>query len=85
MFDLTAGFNQIRVRPEDRKKTAFQWKGKVYHFVGAPFGFKNIPQDFQQIMDWIFRDLPFVQIYIDDIIISSSSFVEHVSHTKHCA
>ena len=82
VFDLTAGFNQMRVRPEDRKKTAFQWKGKVYHFVGAPFGFKNIPQDFQQIMDWIFRDLPFVQIYIDDIIISSSSFVEHISHTK---
>jgi len=35
-FDLKSGFNQIKVRPADRKKTAFLWKGKVYHFVGAP-------------------------------------------------
>ena len=82
VLDLTSGFNQMIVRSQDRKKTAFQWKGKIYQYVGAPFGFKNIPQDFQQIMDWIFRELPYVQIYIDDIIIASDSYEEHIVHTK---
>jgi transposase InsO family protein len=82
ILDLKSGFNQIRLRETDRKKTAFQWRGKVYHFVGAPFGFKNIPQDFQQIMDRIFQDMTFVLIYIDDIIIASDSLEEHTRHVK---
>ena len=82
VLDLKSGFNQIMVRPKDRKKTGFQWKGKVYHYVGAPFGFKNIPQDFQQIMDRIFHDMPFIMIYIDDLIISSDTHEEHIRHVK---
>ena len=82
VLDLKSGFNQILVRKQDRKKTAFQWKGKVYHYVGAPFGFKNISQDFQQIMDRIFSDMPFVLIYIDDLIIASESHEEHAQHVQ---
>jgi len=44
VIDLKAGFNQICVHAMHRKKTAFSWNKRVYQFVGAPFGFKNIPQ-----------------------------------------
>jgi hypothetical protein len=80
ILDLKSGFNQLLVRKKDRKKTAFLWKGRTYHYVGAPFGFKNIPQDFQQIMDVIFEDMPFVLIYIDDLIIASDDLEEHAQH-----
>ena len=80
ILDLKSGFNQMLVRKKDRKKTAFMWKGRVYHYVGAPFGFKNIPQDFQQIMDVIFADMPFVLVYIDDLIIASDSYEQHRIH-----
>jgi hypothetical protein len=43
IIDLKSGFNQIKVAKEHRKKTAFTWKQRVRHFIGAPFGFKNIP------------------------------------------
>jgi len=82
VIDLKSGFNQIRVNPEDRKKTAFTWNKRVYQFVGAPFGFKNIPQDFQRIMDNIFENFDFVTVYLDDIIIGSSSYADHVRHVK---
>ena len=82
IIDLKAGFNQIRVFSEHRKKTAFTWNKRIYQFVGAPFGFKNIPQDFQRIMNSIFADMDFVTIYLDDIVIGSSSYADHVRHVK---
>ena len=48
VYDLKSGFNQMLVNQSDRKKTAFKWNNRVYHFVGAPFEFKNIPQDFRK-------------------------------------
>jgi hypothetical protein len=82
IIDLKSGFNQIKVAKEHRKKTAFTWKQRVRHFIGAPFGFKNIPQDFQRIMDRIFSDFDFVIPYIDDLIISSNSYEEHMRHVR---
>jgi hypothetical protein len=72
-IDLKQGFNQFRVHPEDQVKTTFTWKNQQYHFVGAPFGFKNVPSSFQMVISQIFRDLSYVQPYIDDIIIYSNT------------
>lgn len=43
-------------------------------------GFKHLPAMFQKVLATLFRDLPYVLVYIDDIIILSSSFHEHVRH-----
>jgi len=82
LFDLDAGFNRMKILYADRKKTAFTWNGITYQFIGSPFGFKNVPQDFQRIMDRIVQDLQCVLVYIDDIIVSSKTFREHVEHVK---
>jgi transposase InsO family protein len=79
-IDLKQGFNQLLVKEEDRVKTAFTWKNQQYKFVGAPFGFKNIPSSFQMIISSYFADLPFVRVYVDDIIIFSQSLTLHVEH-----
>lgn len=82
IVDLKSGFNQIMVAEKDRKKTAFTWKQRVYSFNGAPFGAKNIPQDFQRIMDRVFYDLDYVIPYIDDIIVFSHSYEQHLKHVE---
>ena len=82
IIDLKSGFNQIKVAEKDRKKTAFTWKQRVYSFNGAPFGAKNIPQDFQRIMDRVFVDLDYVIPYIDDIIVLSNSYEDHLKHVE---
>jgi len=80
VIDLHSGFNQIVVFKLHRKKTAFTWNKRICQFVGAPFGFKNIPQDFQRIMELVFNDMDFVTPYLDDLILSSSSYADHVRH-----
>ena len=68
-LDLRKGYYQIMLREEDRKKTAFAFKGKLYHFKRMPFGLTSAPQTFQRLMKKILGDLPFVVCYLDDVLI----------------
>ena len=47
-----------------------------------PFGLKNAAQTFQRLMGNVFRDLPFAYIYLDDILVASSSREEHIIHLR---
>ena len=48
----------------------------------VPFGLKNAPPFFQRLIDQVLAGLPFATCYIDDIIIWSSSFAEHLEHLE---
>lgn len=79
-LDLASGFHQIEVHPEDIPKTAFSVDHGLYEFVRMPFGLKNAPATFQRVMDHVLRDLigKCCLVYMDDIIIFSSSLQEHL-------
>ena len=47
-----------------------------------PFGLKNSAQAFQRLMDSIFGSLPFVFVYLDDLLIASRSHREHEDHLR---
>jgi predicted aspartyl protease len=79
-LDLLSGFHQIAMEPGDKEKTAFITKKGLYQFTRMPFGLKNAPATFQRIMEAILVGLPFVKCFIDDIIIYSCSFKEHMRH-----
>ena len=68
--------------PEDAKKTAVITPFGLFEFTRMPFGLCNAPQTFQRYMDSIFRDLPFVFVYIDDILIASKNLDEHKIHLE---
>ena len=46
------------------------------------FGFVNAPSTFQRAMNYIFRNLEFVIVYIDDILILSKTEEEHMEHIR---
>ena len=47
-----------------------------------PFCLKNAPADFSRLMHIILGELSFVDIYLDDITIHSSTFSEHLKHIE---
>ena len=47
-----------------------------------PFGLRNAAQSFQRFMDSLFRDLTFVFVYIDDILVASKDEAEHRRHLE---
>ena len=40
----------------------------------------NAPSTFQRMMDYVFRDIPFVRVYLDDVVVFSDSMSSHVEH-----
>ena len=48
-----------------------------------PFGLTNAPSTFQRIMYMIFDDMRhFTKVYIDDIVVHSKSWAEHLENVK---
>ena len=81
-LDANTGFWQIEVAPEDRDKTTFSCHVGMYRFTRMPFGLLNAPATFQRAMDIILSEVRWesVIVYLDDVIIFSRSFEEHVRH-----
>ena len=46
------------------------------------FGLRNASQTFQRYINSALGDLDFIYLYIDDILVASSSFEEHYSHLR---
>lgn len=83
-LDLANGFYQIEMNEEDIHKTAFTTDLGHYEFLRMPFGLKNAPATFQRVMNNILRGLQdeICFVYLDDIIIFSTSLQEHIEKLK---
>ena len=46
------------------------------------FGLTNAPRTFQRAMDTILHGLPFVKVYLDDILVFSEDLQQHCQHLK---
>ena len=87
-LDLASGYWQVQVHSNSIEKTAFITHQGLYEFQVMPFGLKNAPAVFQRLMQQVLRGLnpeegpPFVSVYIDDILIFSRTFEDHMSHLR---
>lgn len=56
-----------------------------FRYTRMPFGIMNAPAAFQRMMDVVLRDIAwrFCMVYIDDVIIYSASWSDHVDHISH--
>ena len=80
-LDVMRGYWQVPVRREDRPKTAFATALGLYQFRVMPFGLQGAPATFQCMMDSLLRGLDsYAAAYLDDVIIHSESWEEHLQH-----
>jgi hypothetical protein len=81
-LDLKSGYWQIPIKEEDKYKTAFICSQGLFEYNVMPFGLTNAPATFQRFMDSTLGDLQmrFAMVYLDDIIIYSKTFEEHLQH-----
>ena len=81
-LDLTSGYWQVEVAPEDRHKTAFTAGpgSGLYQFNTMPFGLCNAPATFERLMERVLAGLQWQTclVYLDDIIIFSKTFEDHL-------
>lgn len=83
-LDFFSGYHQVLVKPEDQHKTAFICEFGLFEYIRMSFGLTNAPATFQRAMNNIFRDVlyKFALCYLDDLIIYSKTFEEHIQHLE---
>jgi hypothetical protein len=82
-IDLSMDYYHIPLDEYSAKlcTTILPW-GK-YHYKRLPMGIKNIPDIFQAVINDLLGDLDYVQVYLDDILITSGgSFQDHLKKLK---
>lgn len=80
-LDLKTGYWQVPLTDDSRPITAFTVPGRgLRQFRVMPFGLHAAPATFQRLLDRVLGlELePYVLVYLDDIIIATATFDEHL-------
>ena len=81
-MDAYSGYKQIKMHSPNKDKVAFTAGREIYCYKVMPFGFKNIGDTFQRMVEKIFKDLigSTMEVYIDDMLVKSVMHTDHVQH-----
>jgi hypothetical protein len=83
-LDAYSGYNQIKLKKEDKEKIAFVTPYGVFFYQVMPFGLKNAGATYQRMMQnclgsQIGRN---IQVYIDDVVITTRKEESLISDLK---
>lgn len=85
VLDMKSGYHQIEIHEAHKQRTAFT-VGPLgfFEFNRLPFGLVNAPASYQRLMEECLGDLnmKICFIYLDDLIIFSKTFDEHLEHLE---
>ena len=84
VMDLSSGYWQVPLNPEDKEKTAFTTGTGLYNFNVMPFGLVNAPMTFQRLMEAVLHGLHWSTclIYLDDCIVLGKNFDDHLHNLQ---
>jgi len=77
-FDLLKGYWQVPLTERAKEISAFVTPDGLYQYKVMPFGMKNAPATFQRFVNNIIASLEGCEVYIDDIVVYSNSWDQHV-------
>jgi hypothetical protein len=83
-IDLTSGYDQIKIRPQDIPKTTFSTRYGLYEYLVMSFGLINAPAYFMYLINLVFMPKldRFMIVFIDDILVYSENEKDHVEHLR---
>jgi hypothetical protein len=83
-IDLRSSYHQMKILPEDIRKTIFVTRYGEYEYTVVSFGLMNAQAYFLNMMNKVFMDEldKCVVVFIDDILVFSKTAEEHEEHLR---
>jgi len=83
VVDMARGYYQVDLDEESKEKTAFTANGKLWQWKVMTLGLCNAPSTYTRLMDLVLHGInyKYCLVYLDDTIIFSKTFEEHLVHT----
>lgn len=84
VFDFPSAYWQIEVDEESRKFLAFITPDGLYEWTRMPFGAAGAPATQQRMVDKLLAGMKWISAlaYLDDVVIFSSTFADHLKHLE---
>ena len=82
MFDILIGYWQVPLTQRARRISAFVTPSGLYQYKVMPFGMKNAPATFQRMVNKLVQDIDECEGYIDDVVIYSDNWSDHIRQIK---
>lgn len=73
------GYHQLALDEKSVPFTSFVTPFGQFEYLRVPFGLTNAPKVFQRVITQIVGNVPFAKVFLDDILIFSSSKEEHLT------
>ncbi len=86
VMDLKSGYMQTRLTEQAKRYAVMITQEGLFQFDVLGFGFRNAVAYFQKTMNMIFKegiDKGFLQVYVDDLILATRTYQEHVEALKY--
>nr|XP_033964458.1 uncharacterized protein LOC117465610 [Pseudochaenichthys georgianus] len=79
-FDLLKGYWQVPLTARAREIASFITSSGLYSYTVMPFGLRNAPATFQRLMNQVVSGLAGCAVYLDDVVVYSDTWEEHLQH-----
>eukprot|EP00111_Clytia_hemisphaerica_P008207 TCONS_00023902-protein len=83
-MDLMSGFHQVKMEESSIPLTAFTCHLGLFEYVRMPFGLQGASSTFEKLLEDVLQKVRgrCVLVFIDDIVIFSQTFEEHLEHLR---
>ncbi|KAK9722645.1 Reverse transcriptase (RNA-dependent DNA polymerase) [Popillia japonica] len=80
--NLSNAYQQVCLTEESQKLVTISTHKGLFSYTRLPYGITSAPAIFQNLIEQIFVDIPGVQCFLDDLLVTGRNDAEHVKHLE---
>lgn len=81
-LDMSRAYQQLRMDEESKNYTTINTHKGLFRYRRLPFGIASAPGIFQRTMDNLLQGIPGVMVYLDDILVTGHTNLEHLHNLE---